>query len=135
MTKAVICKACSDIVSPNPKWLEDRSWRWCACLHVATRWRDGSTGQIEVVSLHGPNDLRVIGLNNAVIEYAFAKPPTMSDQWRELHRLQGEMVEPYYLFHKDKRDCWALLVRPGESSDVHVVDYAEAWAERNGGVS
>lgn len=134
MTKAIVCGVCAEVVGPTRQWQTDRSWRWCSCGHSAVRWRDGDRGLLEVVALHGPDDIRVLGLNNGFIEYAFKHPVRDAEAWRTLHRLQAEMVGPGYLFHKDRRNCWALLVKPGESSDVFVMDYAEAWAERPGPV-
>jgi hypothetical protein len=131
MTKAVICAACSDIVSPRRAWETDRSWRWCECDHVGVRWRDGNQGTLEVASLHGADGVRVLGLNNDYLQFAWSRNPQTEDgsrtfeQWRALHDYSCERVEPHYLFHADKRACWALLVRPGESGDVFLMDYGK----------
>lgn len=131
MTKAAICVHCSDIVSPRRDWQADRSWRWCECDHMGVRWRDGSKGLIEVTAMHGPDHVRVLGINNMFLGMAVTPTPTpteprTAEQWRALHRITCEQVEPYYLFHKDNRDCWALIVKVGESGDVTFVDYADA---------
>jgi hypothetical protein len=130
MTKAVLCVACNDIRSPSNKWnsTTDRPWRWCACEHVAVRWRDGHKGTLEVVSLHGPEQIRVIGLNNHFLRIAIGCGETMTDdQWRDLHARQGDA--PGYLFDSGKRDCWALVVRVGQSGDVFLMDYTTAREE------
>lgn len=129
MTKAALCVHCADIFSPYRAWQTNRAWRWCQCGHTGVRWRDGERGLIEVSSLHGEDGVRVIGINNSFLEAAVAlmRPGgLMAEEWRELHDASTEAVEPYYLFHREKRNCWALIVRVGESGDVAFVDYATA---------
>jgi len=132
VTKAALCVHCWDIVSPRREWRIDRSWRWCECEHTAVRWRDGDKGLLEVSSLHGPIGVRVIGINNLFLQSAISDNPQAADgcrsseQWRALHDLACDRAAPHYLFHKDQRACWALVVRVGESGDVTFVDYATA---------
>lgn len=129
MTKAVLCIACSDIVSPLRAWQTDRSWRWCQCDHTAVRWRDGTRGLLEVTSLHGASGLRVIGFDNAFLVEAVAfgrGGRTSAADWRDLHARTCRDVPPGYLFHADNRDCWALVVAVGESGDVTFIEYPEA---------
>jgi hypothetical protein len=130
MTKAAICVHCWDIVSPRRDWRIDRSWRWCECDHMAVRWRDGGRGLLEVSACHGPESVRVIGINNQFLESAILGHPEgrgyTADEWRDLHRESCEAVDPYYLFHADNRACWALVVRVGESGDVTFVPYPDA---------
>lgn len=132
MTKAALCVHCADIVAPHRDWRADRSWRWCECEHMGVRWRDGARGLLEVTALHGPEFVRVIGINNSYLQAAVSPNPHTGDagrtaeQWRALHELACERVEPHYLFHRDQRNCWALVVRVGESGDVTFVDYGTA---------
>lgn len=123
MTKAALCMHCSDIVSPYRDWEANRSWRWCQCLHMATRWADGAQGLIEVTALHGPDHVRVIGLNNTFLTAAVV--PSASafthEQWRQLHSESADVVAPHYLFHKERRGCWALVVAVGQSGDITFV--------------
>jgi hypothetical protein len=132
MTKAVICVHCSDIVSPRRDWQADRSWRWCECDHAGVRWRDGARGLLEVTAVHGPDYVRVLGINNLFLQAAVSANPYSTDggrtfeQWRALHDLACDRVETNYLFHRGKRNCWALVVRVGESGDVTFIDYADA---------
>jgi hypothetical protein len=124
MTKAALCVACTDIVSPRRAWETDRRWRWCECDETGARWRDGTKGLLEVTSLRGSAGVRVIGINNLFLQAAVSLNPHSPDgsrtpeQWRALHDLACEGVEPHYLFHKDRRSCWALVIRVGESGDV-----------------
>jgi hypothetical protein len=129
MTKAAICVACSDIISPRRAWKTDRSWRWCECDHTGVRWRDGDRGLLEVTSFHGPAGVRVLGISNLFLHRAVADPEARGgltdEEWRELHHACAEHVEPHYLFHEDRRACWALIVRVGESGDVTFVDHGD----------
>lgn len=131
MTKAAICITCADIVSPYRDWGNGR-WRWCQCDEMGVRWRDGARGMLEVTALHGPDHLRVLGINNAFLALAVTANPgspagtRIGEQWRALHKFTCEQVEPHYLFHATNRDCWALVVRVGESSDVFFMGYMAA---------
>lgn len=129
MTKAAMCTTCGQIVGPRPR---DREWTWCAdpCAHTAVRWRDGARGLLEVTSLHGPDGVVVIGLHNGFIAELAERDIVSPEWWRNLHdRVTAEHSDGY-LFHRNNRDCWAVLVRPGQSSDVFFMPYAEAWADR-----
>jgi hypothetical protein len=128
--KVALCVTCTDFVTPLRTWQTDRSWRWCQCRETAVRWRDGARGLLEVTSLHGPASVRVLGLSNLFLQQAVTKPQVRDGlsfpQWRELHDTSAQAVEPHYLFHVDKRACWALVVRVGESSDVTFIGYGDA---------
>lgn len=128
-----MCVTCTDFVTPLRAWQTDRSWRWCQCRETGVRWRDGARGLLEVTSLHGPTSVRVLGLNNIFLQRAVITPQVRGGlsfpEWRELHDTSCQAVEPGYLFHVDKRDCWALVVRVGESGDVTFVDYGTSAAE------
>jgi hypothetical protein len=130
VTKAAICVHCADIFAPLRNWETDRSWRWCQCDHSAVRWADGARGLIEVTSMHGPDHVRVLGINNAFLGLAVGNRFADAAAWRALHKLTCAEVEPNYLFHADNRDCWALIVRPGESGDVTFIDWVKARQPR-----
>lgn len=123
MTKAALCMHCSDIISPYRDWQTNRAWRWCQCQHAATRWADGDRGLVEVTAVHGPDFVRVIGLNNAFLEAAASPSGAVftTEEWRRLHTACAGVVAPHYLFHKDQRDCWALVVAVGGSGDITFV--------------
>lgn len=122
VTKAALCVHCADIVGPYRNWQTNRDWRWCQCLHTGTRWADGTRGLIEVTSVHGPDHVRVVGINNGFLQAAVSGGSGLTEpQWRELHDLSCARVAPGYLFHEGRRRCWALLVAVGESGDVTYV--------------
>ncbi len=145
VTKIVFCVACADFVAPysvvgidpnhvgpgQPDYrrnrrVVERRWRWCQCERVGTRWRDAEAGQLEVSALDGPSGLRIIGLNNVFLQMAVEQPPAGHRQWRGLHELAAGSVGPQYLFHQERRACWAVVIAAGETGDVHFVPYAEA---------
>lgn len=122
MTKALLCVECFDIQSPR----RDGTWRYCECGKSATRWRDGPRGLIEVSSRYSASRVRVIGLNNGFITKAIVQGQHLNpEMWRELHQHEADTVPPGYLFHADKRACWALIVRVGESGDIFYVDWPQ----------
>jgi hypothetical protein len=134
MTKAALCTHCSDIVAPYRDWRINRAWRWCECDHMGVRWVDGARGLFEVTAMHGEEHVRVIGINNGFLENAVRMDLT-EPEWRELHTASTEAIASNYLFHKDKRACWALIVRVGESGDVAFAPYAVAkgWVVEDAG--
>lgn len=127
MTKAVLCLNCSDIFAPYRDWETNRSWRWCQCGSTGGRWVDGVRGLLEVTCLYERPQVRVLGLSNMFLEAAVRTAPTAAAvEWRRLHEACANLVEPHYLFHEDRRACWALVVRPNESGDVTFVDWDAA---------
>lgn len=127
MTKAALCTTCNQIIGPFSR---SEKWNWCGepCLHTAVRWRDPQKGHLEVTSLHGPNGVLIIGLHNAMITQAIMHS-TDHEMWRDLHKFITS-DSPGYLFDKSKRDCWAVIISPGESNDTFFMPYQEAWNER-----
>jgi hypothetical protein len=130
VTKAMLCTECIDIVAPSRDWQTSRAWRWCECGAAGVRWRDGTAGLLEVTSTGGRAHVRVLGINNTFLRLAVARPPADAEGWRALHQLTCAEVESHYLFHAERRACWALIVRPGESGDVIFVDYTDAKADQ-----
>lgn len=62
----------------------------------------------------------MIGFSNMFLQAAVAGW-RMGEEWRDLHTQCAQQVEPGYLFHANRRDCWAVIVRVGESGDVTFV--------------
>ncbi len=120
----MLCIGCSDIVSPFRAW-QKGTWRWCQCYQAGVRWRDGDKGLLEVTHQSGPSMVRVIGMNNDYLLRAVRGLQT-PEEWRLLHTQQGQHVDPYYLFHKYRRNCWSVIIRPGETADVFHIPYEEA---------
>lgn len=107
---------CGSIRSPRA----DGSWTFCDCGQAAMRWTDPGAGKAEVWSAD-PDSARIIGLNNAVLTFdaAFNTLHGLSDEgWRNLHTSSCQAVSNHYLFSDTRRDCWAVLFRPGDTGDV-----------------
>lgn len=112
--KAMLCLECSDILAP---YLENGRWRYCACGSSAMRWTDGRAGKAEVSNFNGNGPL-IIGLDNAFLSAGVRGRHLSAAAWRGLHAGTTESVEKHYLFHRERRDCWALIVHPGDTGDV-----------------
>ena len=124
--KALFCTRCADVLAPFRHSGQTETWRYCQCGEAAVRWRDGDRGLLEVAAVYGPSSIRVIGVNNVFLGMATAGPSVgeyhTAEQWRNMHDYQGKTVEPHYLFHTDKRNCWAVITRIGESGDIFYID-------------
>jgi hypothetical protein len=111
--KALVCLSCSTIRSPKV----DGSWTHCDCGQSGIRWVDPQKGVAEMWAVDAFY-VRLLGLNNQVLTMPIVPKVGLPDeQWRRLHKLSCEQSEGY-LFHTDRRDCWAVVTWPGESSDV-----------------
>lgn len=109
--KLVFCLKCCDIRSPN----KDESYTVCNCGNVIFRWSDPERGILKLKA-RDRNLVRVIGLNNQML-LADINVKFNDDGWKEIHQKSCE-ESTGYLFHKDKRNCWAVVIRVGQSSDV-----------------
>lgn len=121
--KALLCLACVDVVAPHRDWRTNRDWRWCQCGQSGVRWRNGDTGIVEVTSTTDREYIRVVGFNNLMLVAGAADRPRITDQqWRDLHDETCRNVPANYLFHPTHRNCWTVIMRPGETSDTIYVD-------------
>lgn len=121
--KALYCMRCGTIASPHP----DGAWRVCDCRCTAIRWTDAAVGHSEVWTCIDPAQyVRVIGLNNLVLTMSgdavkrLAKGDT-DEGWRQIHETSTELVGDNYLFHRNRRNCWAVIFTPGETGDVKLL--------------
>lgn len=122
--KALYCMHCGSISSPPP----DGRWRTCDCQGCAIRWRDPALGHAEVwTSLDPRKYVRVIGLNNLVLtmdaDAVQRITETENDEaWRQVHETSTELVSPDYWYHRNRRNCWAVIFIPGDQlGDVKLV--------------
>lgn len=115
--KALVCLGCSTITSPPA---QGGAWIECACGQAAMRWTDPAAGLAEVRATDR-SITRVLGLNNQFLglpDSVHAELAASDHAWRDQHRQSCRDVAPNYLFHADRRDCWAIITRPGDSADV-----------------
>lgn len=116
--KALVCLSCSTIRSPRT----DKTWTPCDCGQASIRWADPQAGLAQVWAAD-PFYVRVLGLNNDILAYPVVHGVGLSGgdaTWRRLHKTTCEQSDGY-LFHTDRRNCWAVLTWPGETSDVTFV--------------
>lgn len=64
----------------------------------------------------------VLGLNNRYLIGALANPPQDDESWRALH--DEATVAPNHQFDASRKACWAVIIRPGMSTDTLVVTEA-----------
>lgn len=113
--KALVCLKCSTIRSPRT----DTSWTHCDCGQSAIRWVDPQQGTAEMWAVDAFY-VRLLGLHNDVLmrpQVPGWPTPGGDAAWRHLHEVVCRDAEGY-LFHSDRRDCWAVVTWPGESTDV-----------------
>lgn len=126
MTKALLCVACVDVLSPWRDWQTNPSWRWCQCGLAGVRWVDGRTGLIAVTSANGQDGVRVLGLDNGFLLPGITAGFGMDEDWRVLHQEATTSAPNQYLFNDTRRACWAVIVKVGQSGDVVWVPWGEA---------
>ena len=110
--KALLCARCVDIRALDP----NRAWVTCRCGASSARWENPERGTVRVKATH-PSYPRILGLNNTFLIKALQAPAnTAVKDWRELHEQATD--SPGYIFDSSFRDCWACVVRVGETGDV-----------------
>lgn len=113
--KALVCLKCSTIRSPQT----NQQWTHCDCGQSAIRWVDPTKGIAEMWAVEAFY-VRLLGLHNEILctPQIVGVPRTGGDaSWRHLHEVVCANADGY-LFHKDRRNCWAVVTWPGESTDV-----------------
>lgn len=114
--KLLYCMECTTIISPQPT---ANRVRFCDCGQASIRWIDPHSGTLEVKALN-LSAVRVIGLNNNMLRAAAIGPEeghSTDDWWRRVH--DGLAAEADgYLFNQELRNCWAVIVAQGETSDI-----------------
>ncbi len=120
MTKALVCGKCKDI-----RGLDDQGgWVICRCGNSEARWEDPYAGKVRVRAHGDRSQVLVIGLHNKYFLGAIEGPTHVDmvkaggqwEWWRKLHDLATDAKG--YIFDKEKRSCWATIVRPNETNDI-----------------
>lgn len=118
--KALACGSCGDIQALQEEW------RACVCGKTEARWVDARKGTAEFKD-PGPHDRRycfLLGLNNHLLVPALRGELAMFQDFRAAH--ERATHAPGYIFDREKADCWAVVVRVGQTSDVTWAGPAEA---------
>lgn len=115
--KVLYCMDCFSIHSPDPS---PNKVRFCDCGQASVRWINPTGGQLEVRAQR-LDKVRVIGLNNQMLlaaHHADGDPIVTGDwKWKELHELTSKNAQGY-LFHEERRNCWAVIIGQHESGDI-----------------
>lgn len=111
--KALVCAACGDIQALQTEW------RSCTCGNVSARWTDSHAGLAEFRAVERHSAF-MLGLNNTMLLAAFDGAVDVFEKFRAVHDLATET--PNHIFDKSRAACWAVITRPGRTSDV-------TWAE------
>ena len=116
--KVLLCTLCLDIRALDP----EGAWTECRCGNCSARWSDTSTGSVRCRA-KDQSKLRIIGMNNTFL-LAGSKGPSYADLklggrwawWRKLH--EAATVAEGLIFDKDKRACWAAILKVGDTNDI-----------------
>lgn len=123
--KALLCGLCIDIRALDPSGAPTS----CRCGNMQARWLDPQRGTVRVRA-KDRSAARILGMNNAFLLKAIdgfhhlemVEAGGQWEAWRKLH-VQSTDAKGY-IFDKDKRACWACVVKIGETGDI-------AWEEEN----
>lgn len=108
--KVLYCKKCGSIRDFGIEFTP------CACGNMEAKWTDPQRGTVKVrakVMFYA----RIIGMNNRFLTespHGLNLPP--DEQARMRHEIAT--TAPGYLFDKSNRNCWAVIIQKGDSSDV-----------------
>lgn len=94
----------------------------CKCGNMTARWLDPQRGTVRVKALD-KSAVRFIGLNNSFLSQTLFAPDMTHHEWRDLHAITCNQASGY-LFHEGHRNCWAVLIKVGDSNDI-------AWEEES----
>lgn len=115
--KLLLCGSCNDIRGLDPTGAAT----FCRCGNIEARWEDPHRGTVRVKAHKDRDSVRFIGLNNSFIRLVYDAPRHDHQHHKESHNLACDMAQGY-LFHKEKRNCWAVVTRVGESNDIRWED-------------
>lgn len=109
--KALFCTLCFDIRGLDP----DGAWTPCRCGNMAARWIDANKGTVSVKATNRER-ARILGMNNQMLTAAVNAGSHDDECWKKKH--DEATNAKGYIFDKSARDCWACIVRVGETGDI-----------------
>jgi hypothetical protein len=118
MTKALHCGMCGTVRT----FRRDSGLTNCDCGELVGWWVDAAKGVARLYALTPEARLlgRIVGINNRFLTAA-SRLATDAEH-RQMH--DHVTIAPGYLFDKSRRNCWVVLIAPGESNDTK-------WASRD----
>lgn len=119
--KGLACGLCYDLRAlPNTSPL--REVISCRCGNVQARWDDPQRGTAVFAARDRTTALGV-GFNNAFLVPALSGKLLMHADARRYHEIAT--TAPGYVFDESKAGCWAVVYRPGSTTDTRFVDLSE----------
>jgi hypothetical protein len=107
--KALLCLECTDI-----RALDINGPVTCRCGQATAKWVDPIRGTM--VAWGRREATRVLGIHNALLRLAMGEHMNHRS-WRQHHAEVTDEASGY-LFHTDIRNCWVVVIVPGESTDT-----------------
>lgn len=95
----------------------------CRCGNLRGRWVDPQRGIAEFAARNRALGFG-IGFNNQFLVPALQGETAMHADARRLHDIAT--TAPGYVFDKVRAGCWAIVFKPGSTSDTAWVDW-DAW--------
>lgn len=122
--KSLFCGKCFSFHSFGVDDTEDQKhpWQYCDCRQMAARWKDPNFGTVEVLA-QVPERAFIIGMNNNFLSWAIRGGRLSNEDWQNAHA--RATVAPDHVFDAHKRNCWACIIRVGETSDINWHPYQE----------
>lgn len=122
--KGIACGKCMDIRAlPNiPPLFETVK---CRCGNVRGRWKDPERGIAEYAA-QVQSLAFGMGFNNDFLVPALRGATAMHEDARRLHDVAT--TAPGYVFDKVRAGCWAIVFRPGSTTDTSFVDWVD-WEQ------
>ena len=110
--KILMCARCFGFHSFSTEW------RFCECRNMAAKWIDPNAGTVHVLG-RNKNRTFIIGMNNRFLSGAILSDPALrnDEAARELHNIATDAKG--FLFDKSIRNCWAVVIRPGQTNDIY----------------
>lgn len=120
--KGIACGRCYDVRTlPNMQPVD--ATVECRCGNLRGRWVDANAGTAEYAALDRTLGFG-IGFNNQFLIPALAGGTAMHSDARALHERATDA--PGYVFDKARAGCWAIIFKPGATTDTAWVDWY-AW--------
>jgi hypothetical protein len=112
--KVLYCCKCGDIRAFNETFTS------CRCGNTEARWVDPRLGTVHVRAREKAY-ARIIGLNNSMLRKSAELTDSLyidygHSKWKEFH--DEATNAPGYIFDKSLRNCWACIMRVGQTTDI-----------------
>lgn len=119
--KGLLCAECVDFRAIAPSGVAR-----CRCGNVEAWWVDPQRGVARFWARNRETAYG-LGVHNHFLQGAIAmRGKGLNAEWRDLH--DNATASPGYLFDASNRACWALIFKPGLTSDTSFAEepYGEA---------